>query len=165
MSGSASRTALIVDSTVLSNFARINRTELLQLGLDDRGKITPQILSEILRGESLGRIPQSDWTWLAIVELMDEEISLFIELSPKLGQGEANCLAIASSRSAIIVTDDQAARQLARKIGVSVSGTLSMLQTLELSGHLSVDEADTLLGEMIQQGYRSPVQSLKELPR
>jgi predicted nucleic acid-binding protein len=46
---------------------------------------------------------------------------------------------------------------------VKVSGTLGILELLVEEGKLSIGEADAVLSRMIQGGYRSPIQSLKEL--
>ena len=40
------------------------------------------------------------------------------------------------------------------------------MDTLKLAveeGMISIEEADKVLGEMIRRGYRSPIQSMKEL--
>lgn len=153
----------VLDTTVLSNFARIERPDLLRLALGRKDSTTTIVRAELEVGESLGRIPVINWRWLPIVELSLEETGLFEELAQGLGRGEASCIAIAIVRQATVLTDDQAARQYARSMGVAVSGTLGALRALIKNGNLTPTEADNLLTAMIERGYRSPVRSLREI--
>lgn len=50
-------------------------------------------------------------------------------------------------------------------MGISVSGTLGVLARLHRSCGMTLDEAESLLSQMIAAGYRSPVSSLGELLR
>jgi predicted nucleic acid-binding protein len=64
-----------------------------------------------------------------------------------------------------MLSDDLDARKLGRSLGVAVSGSLGALGLLVLRRILSMAEADALLTEMIQRGFRSPYRSLREIPR
>ncbi|MCL0040764.1 hypothetical protein M1M90_01565, partial [Thermodesulfovibrionales bacterium] len=77
--------------------------------------------------------------------------------------GEAAGIAIAKERNLVFFSDDRKARRVAQDQGVKISGTLGMLELLVEEGKLSIGEADEILNKMIQGGYRSPIQSLKEL--
>ena len=77
--------------------------------------------------------------------------------------GEASCLALAVSRGLTFVTDDQAARRLANRQGVSLTGTLGILIALVRDDNLSLAEANAILAEMIRRRYRSPVDRLDGL--
>lgn len=46
---------------------------------------------------------------------------------------------------------------------MEISGTLGILKVAVEEGKLSTKEADEVLQEMIRGGYRSPIQSVKEL--
>ena len=85
-------------------------------------------------------------------------------LVPPLDEGEATCLALAHSRGYAFLTDDRVARREARRRGVPLPGTIGALVSLIDEGHISREEADQALQEMIAVGYHSPVQSLSELP-
>ena len=154
----------ILDTTVLSNFARIGRVDLLRLSLGDQGAMTGIVYDELHAGEATGRVPQRDWTWLPIIDLSTSETTQYKQLAQLLGGGEASCLAVAIQRRATIVTDDQAARRYGLKVGVAVTGTLGLLRVLVRKGHLTLSEADEVLVAMVSQGYRSPVRRLSELP-
>ena len=77
--------------------------------------------------------------------------------------GESAGIAIAKGRSLVFLSDDRKARQIARSQGVKISGTLGLLELLVEERKLSIEEADGVLSKMIQGGYRSPIQSLREL--
>ncbi|MBN1121929.1 MAG: DUF3368 domain-containing protein [Anaerolineae bacterium] len=153
---------VLADSTILSNFAHIQRLDLLQQAFPDIS-IPGAVFQEITNGEEAGRLPVSDWTRLNIVELSDDEVSHSQSLNKRLGLGESQCIAVAVSRGWIVLTDDQDARQSARSLNVQVSGTIGALVNLIDQKVLDIDTADELLATMIEKGYRSPVGSLSEL--
>jgi len=49
---------LLLDNTVLSNFALVNRIELLATALGADIATTPQVLAEFRTGVALGRLPE-----------------------------------------------------------------------------------------------------------
>ena len=63
----------------------------------------------------------------------------------------------------MVLTDDRDARRVAQTRGVAISGTLGALVNLVDQGTLTLDQADSLLTQMKQYGYRCPVVSLREL--
>lgn len=153
----------VVDNTVLSNFGRIQRPDLLELAIAPDGLIPPAVRRERELGESLGVLPRLNWQWLPVAALDTVEQGLAEALRTWLDAGEAECLAVAINRNGTIVTDDRAARRQATLRGVAVSGTLGVLRKLVSEGRLSVSEADEYLAAMMAQGFRSPVKSLEKL--
>lgn len=151
---------LVLDNTVLSNFARVGRTDLvMRLSLGHLVTVA-DAWNEWQTGIQLGRIPQSDLTWLPVLQLVEAERRARDELMPPLDLGEAACLALALSRSYALMTDDRVARREARRLGVPLSGTIGALVSLMDDGHLTVQTANQILQQMIAVGYRSPLQSL-----
>jgi len=61
------------------------------------------------------------------------------------------------------VTDDRKARQVALEMGVKVTGTLGILVMVVELKIISIDEAEDLLAQMIEFGYRSPIDKLSNL--
>jgi len=80
-----------------------------------------------------------------------------------LDAGESSCLALAISRGLIFATDDLAARRLARKNKVLLTGTLGILIALVRNNTLSLADANAMLSVMIRRHYRSPVDRLDDL--
>ena len=154
---------VILDTTVLSNFAHIQRPDLLQSALGGHAATTVAVLAELRAGVTLGWVPRCDWSWLTIVSLTDEEQAQAAHYISILDAGECECLAIANARGWVFASDDLAARRLAQQAGVAVSGTLGALQKLVAMQLLTRDEADALLTVMIARGYRAPVRALSEL--
>jgi predicted nucleic acid-binding protein len=152
----------VIDNTVLSNFAHIQQPRLLATALDQPVTVGA-VMTELMAGVELKRIPTVDWTWLPIIELTDEERASAEKLNQTLGRGEAQCIALAASRSWMILTDDRDARRAAHDLGITVSGTLGALMNLVQGQALLLAEADRLLTVMKQHGYHSPVNSLSEL--
>jgi predicted nucleic acid-binding protein len=164
----------IFDTTVLSNLAAVGRLELLEKRYGQVALTTVEVSDELRRGLQagygyLGDVLQqvqsansSGWLRIAIPESATEH-QLRGEFDLRLDPGEASCLALAISRGLILVTDDLAARQLAQERDVLLTGTVGILLALVRDGSLPLSEGNTLLAEMIQRRYRSPVDHLDEL--
>lgn len=167
-------TAYVFDTTVLSNFALVGQAVLLEKLYRGRAFTTLMVVDEIRRGieagyvhlrdslEQLVAISPRGWLQLLPLDRADEQ-RLYTELSGQLGPGEASCLALAIARGFNLVTDDLAARHLAAKRNVLLTGTLGILLRLVREEHLSLDVANHFLAEMIQQRYYSPVHRLDDL--
>lgn len=162
MSAESSR-LYVVDNTVLSNYARIQRPDLLQLALASRGVTTVSVWQELAVGEARNAIPQCDWRWLPIVELTEAERELASLLQENVDTGESECLAVAISRAGIVVTDDRAARKQAEKRGIPMAGTVGVLKILVDDRRLAVEDAEKYLAAMIARGFYSPIQRFSQL--
>lgn len=154
---------VLLDNTVLSNFALVNQIELLTKALGSQIATTPQVIDEFNNGVARERLPETKLDWLEVINLETEEEELFQELLTRVNLGEAACLAVASQRNGRILTDDRDARKLAAQMKIPVSGTLGVLLRLVQIDMLTLSEANEILERMISQGYRSPVQKLEEL--
>ena len=151
----------LLDTTILSNFAHVQRPDLVQVALGDQAATTPAVLAELQQGEALGFVPRVDWRWLPILTLTAAEQAQTIAYQHILDAGESECLAVAVLRQGRFLSDDLAARRLAQATDIAISGTIGLLLLLIGRKHLSIPEADRLLATMKQQGYRAPVTSLQ----
>lgn len=154
---------LLLDNTVLSNFALVGRIELLTNALGSQIATTPQVMDEFNDGVARGRVPETKLDWLEVINIEAKEETVFQELLMRVNAGEAACLALASQRNGRILTDDRDARKLAAQLKIPVSGTLGVLLRLVEIDTLTLFEANEILGQMVSKGYRSPVQKLEEL--
>lgn len=155
---------VIVDTTVWSNFSHAGPPRRVLEAYP--GSSSPMAVHlEIQEGLKLGYLPGHDWSWLPKTPLTDEEQVLAENFSARVDHGEAACLAVARARQALVLTDDRAARRLAERLELRVSGTLGVLVRLVEMDQLPRAEAEILLRKMIKAGYRSPVSSLSELFR
>ena len=152
---------VILDNTVLSNFALVQRTDLVT-GIWQNCGTTPDAWNEFMAGVTLKRIPARTWKGLPIVKLSLKEIEFQHHL-PSLGRGEGTCLAVAYNRKAILATDDQKARRVGLQWGLEITGTLGFLLFAIRIDHIDLPTANTLLHKMIAAGYHSPVEDLGEI--
>ena len=164
----------IFDTTVLSNLAVVGRMELLEKRYRQVALTTIEVSDELRRGLQAGygylenalaqieTIRPGGWLRIATPESVAEH-QLRVEFDLLLDPGEASCLALAISRGLILVTDDLAARDLAQERDVRLTGTLGILLALVRDDMLSLEEANTILAEMIERRYRSPVDRLDDL--
>lgn len=67
---------LLLDNTVLSNFALVERINLLPDALGNQIATTSQVINEYQNGVAKGILPATSWDWLEIIELSQEEMSL-----------------------------------------------------------------------------------------
>lgn len=162
----------IFDNTVLSNFAAIGKVDLLAKHFKKNAFTTIEVMDELKRGLEKGYyflIPalnaaESSEGWLEILVLksLDENL-LRQELSEFLHPGESSCLVLAVSRNMVFVTDDLAARKLATRRKVRLTGTVGLLIEMIHNGSLPLEEGNTFLEQMINSGFRSPWDHLDDL--
>ncbi|OGC02499.1 hypothetical protein A2V82_02050 [candidate division KSB1 bacterium RBG_16_48_16] len=161
----------IANTTVISNFSFVGGLEVLEK-LFSVVYITPEVREEIIRGlqegypflESALKQIKISRGWLRLVAFeTEEEQANYYQFCIKLHSGEASCLAIAKNRNWLLLTDDQAARKLAKSSRMELSGTIGILALAAKQEIISVAEADDLLAGMVKGNYRSPVASISEL--
>jgi predicted nucleic acid-binding protein len=160
----------LANTTILSNFASIDRLDLLKQ-LHGHLYIPTQVYEEMLDGLEDGYDfyagieshihPFAQDGWIAVVSLDDsKEIAFYQSLLQRLHHGEAACLAIAQHRKWAFLTDDRQARRTARDLGIVLSGTLGALMQSVKQGLLTLESGNELLRKMIARGYRSPYERL-----
>lgn len=158
-------TLVLLDNTVLSNFALVQQPTLVIRVCPGRACTTAAARAEHEAAVEKGLLQAQLWADLPVIELTEDEIQLVEMLPARLGPGERTCLAVAIQRGGVVATDDLGARQLARRQNVKITGTLGILVLAVTAGEVSVDQANTFLAEMVAAGYRSPVESLEVLLR
>lgn len=154
---------VVLDNTVLSNFALAGEAELVTELWHAKVCTTSSALEEYKAGVADGPLPPDVWDDLPIVRLTDEEADFAADLSPRLGRGERTCLAVALHRQGLLATDDLDARRAAKPYSIPRTGTVGILVLCVRKGYLSHNQANVILAEMIARGYRSPVASLDPL--
>jgi len=153
--------ACVLNNTVLSNFAKVSRTDLLGRVLG-RFYITEEVLSEYRKGIERRGLPELK-TKFEVIRLSEEERRFAETLMRKLGKGEASSIAVAKFRTLKFFSDDIDARREAMKLGLEVHGTITVLVLCVKKGVLSLEEANALLNKMIECGYYSPIRDLRNV--
>ena len=154
---------IVLDNTILTNFALVNRADWVIDVLGADAWTTTTVMAEYEAGANGGTLPAKAWRSLIVVELADEEAALTRRLPPRLGAGERSCLALALNRQAIFASDDLHARRLAQQHGLPTTGTLGLLVLGVQHHHFTLAEANAALAQMIALGFRSPVTTLDDL--
>lgn len=154
---------VILDNTVLTNFALVGRADLVIHLWPTTACTTPPVLDEFRSGVVSGLVPGDAWADLTVITLSEEEIALVASFSTRLGGGERSCLAAAVCRHGLLASDDLDARRIAQQQNVPLTGTIGILVLCLRRGYLSREEANGLLAEMIALGYYSPFNGLDQL--
>lgn len=154
---------ILLNNTVLSNFAKMGRMDLLETAVRGRAATTEAVLQEFNEGVTLGHLPVVSLDWLPVLAMSAEEETTFELTHLRLGAGEASCLALAQHRNMRFAADDGDARGYAQRMGIPLSGTLGILVQLLREKTLTLEEGNALLSAMVQQGYRAPVADLSLL--
>ena len=159
------KTVVLVDNTVLTNFALIKREDILRDVFPLYLFTTEDVLKELYKGEKRGVLPKRNWNFLKILKIESEhEQHLFERLNQRLGEGESSCLSLAVNRGINkMLTDDLDTRRYAQRIGIPVSGTIGVLVSAIRNGIISKEEGNIFLSKMIEKGYYSPYKNLNEL--
>ena len=152
--------AILLDTTVLSNFARVKLEYILQRIWGDQACVAIEVIEEYQAGVKVARLPSFTWAAVRVLKPSPEEKAFEQTMPQLLGRGERTSLAIAFNRRAAIATDDALARKVARNLGISITGTIGILQRAVQREMLADSQAQRALDEMIAAGYYSPVSKL-----
>ena len=144
---------LFFDTSVLSNFARIERLSLLWK-FSRKISTTREVLEEIRKGipkrPQLNTIIEAQAEGeIAIASTTNEKTILFMDglrSEGILGKGEISVMGMAKEAGAIFVTDDERATKKAQNSGVKIldikeyRATITILRILLENGHIDKNE-------------------------
>jgi predicted nucleic acid-binding protein len=141
----------ILDTNVLSLFAKVNRLHLLQQFSKIPLYITPFIQHELEVGLENGVSYLEDA--LQLVEAghlqvipPDKSDKLFMsKLPPKLGLGEAEAIALCHRRNLAFITRDRKAANYCERAGIGFIRLIDLLKQLESVGLLNAATIDKML--------------------
>ena len=154
---------ILLDNTVLSNFALAEELLLLREFCRGAGATTVQVVAEFDAGVTRGLFKPPDFSWLKIFDFKDEiEKSMFARLSQRLGAGEASCLTLAILRKYDFLSDDMMVRKMAYREGVRISGSIGVLIALIKNERITPATGNIVLLNFIRHGYFSPTDKLDE---
>jgi predicted nucleic acid-binding protein len=160
MARSELRPPVVCDTTVISNLARTDDLALLDI-FDERIVTVPTVIDELRVGiddhgyDFLTRALDT----LEVVEGESEPDDSLDSLDP----GETHALQLARERDGSLATDDLAARSVADALDIPVTGSLGVLARAVQEGPLDRDDADERFQQWINDGYRSPIESITEV--
>ncbi|RMH21066.1 MAG: DUF3368 domain-containing protein [Acidobacteria bacterium] len=142
----------VIDASPLIFLAKLDRLGLLREGAGEI-LVPPAVWSEVrqLEDEALDRLRHARRSWLQIKKVANPEALAFLRVN--LHAGEAEAIALAKEiRAERIVEDDLAARRYARRLGLSIVGTLGLILAARIRGEIpSVAEE---IGRLRAVGFR-----------
>lgn len=155
----------VLDTTVPSNFAYIDRMDLLRAV--PRVCTVPKVRSELREGVDshpfLQRALDHLGDSIPVVRLDESAVELVPELERRLDPGEAQALAVATAQRGAVATDDGPAREQARSRDIPVTGSIGVLVWAVENSRISEAAADRCLKRWIDETeYRAPSRELAE---
>lgn len=124
---------IVLDTDILSMFAKIDSINLLSLLFEEKAVITPRIRDEILAPLSYGyTFPQAVVSTIKTVPLTHEALEEYVrdQEDVTLGRGELEAIAYCKAEKCTFVTNDRKAREFAKAEGVSVISLQALLKAL-----------------------------------
>ena len=162
-------TPIVLDTSILLNFIKIGRIELLGQ-VPSSIVLLDQVLDEVrLPAQRVAAESAVAVGTLDLQSVSDPvEVALFAELRAdgRLGPGECAVLAVALNRNWIAGLQDRRARVQAhrRNKGLVLSQTEDLVLVLIRSGHLTLDEADGFLVEWAaRHRFKSKLASFRDI--
>lgn len=158
---------LVFDNAVLSNFARINKLELL-FYLSKELITTREVIEEVKNG--IRKKP----ALFSIIELVDkneisigtleqiDNIILMDNLIQErvLGIGEISAMALAKEVNGLFITDDEQASKKAASIGIEIFNkyefrdTINFLELLLKNKRITRSDHDEIVGLLAKESFK-----------
>ena len=155
---------IVADASVLIVLAKTRRLEILRQ-VYGQVVVGPVVRKEVLeQGKAIG-VPGVEWIekavedgWICFVRLTAKEERLIrrIVRTSRLDEGEAESLAVASSRWYMVVVDDKEARALAATMRLKFLGTAGVLLEALLKGFLTLEELEEAVTDLSRVLWLSP---------
>lgn len=142
---------VVSNTTPIISLALIGRLDLLH-ALYDRVMIPSAVEAEILSGggNRIGSAELKASTWLRVASLQDPRRA---ELIADLDRGEAEVIALAQELGAdLVIIDERLARLHAKRLGLTLTGTLGVLLKAKQVGY--IDAVEPLIDRLRQGGIR-----------
>lgn len=171
--GTGQPTTVVIDASVLINFLRVNRMDLIA------GHSHDFVVTDHVAAEISSRYPDQRQRFASAINTgaifqvsitNPREITVFGSLSEarRLGAGECSAIAMAVCRQHILAIDDRRATTQARR----TDQTLQILNTQDLmvsmigENLLNIPEADGIKNDWaVQHRFRLMIQSFRDLVR
>ncbi len=141
--------SILIDTDVLSAFAKINSLELFtQLFHSDEMIIPDGVFEELMTIKELGYEFVDDiFRFVKNTPLTESELDIYhsLLLYTSLGKGELQCIAVCISRNFPFITNDKKAKIFAIKKGIKAWDIPDILKALLKSGIKTKDDVLDLI--------------------
>jgi uncharacterized protein len=115
---------VVSDSTCLIGLERIGKLQIL-----------PALFDPIMIPPEVGREFGNSSAWMQTENLTDHLLTAALRLV--VDAGEAEAIALASEKTCLLICDDKQARAAAKRLGVTVIGTVGVLVRAKQNGVVS----------------------------
>jgi uncharacterized protein len=155
---------IVIDASVLIALAKMRRLDLLRELYGDV-LIGPVVKAETvdagkrISAPGVQRIEKAiddGWLQIARLSLKEKKTAQSVVSKSRLDAGEAESIALASSRKLIVIIDDKEARSFAEAMGVQFCGTAGMLLQGFVKRHLTLDQLDDAIQELSKAMWLAP---------
>ena len=142
---------VVTNTGPLIALAKINQLRLLK-GLFTSVSIPPAVQRELLAktGPEASRLDEALNQYIIVTEEPDLPAEVMIE-SAQLGVGEQQAIALAYEKHSLLIIDERAGREAARRLGMSITGSIGVLISAKEKNLISA--VGPLLKEIRDQGY------------
>lgn len=159
---------VVVDTSLLLNFLKIGRLDLLCRGAGYRITITEHIRAEVKKPKQAMMLEEAiESTWIEEVTLDDPRgLEQFAVLEGVLGRGEAAAIALAESRGWALGLDEKgrARREAEARLGRDrILNTPGVLLRCIRREELSVEDADRLKDRLAEARFAIRLESFRDL--
>jgi predicted nucleic acid-binding protein len=144
---------ILVDTDVLSAFAKIGATDLLRaLFRVDALCLTPGVWQEVAQSQGYAYLntltEELSQQKITLIALTEAENRLAEQLPLTLGVGERESLAVAQTRAGILLSNEKRVLHYAGQLGVECYRIPTILRSLWLKRVVSKDEVERLIHEI-----------------
>lgn len=155
---------VIADASVMIALAKIGRLKLL-MDLYNQVVIGPLVMKEVVdRGRAIGaaevayveKALQEQWVRIARPSTKENRFAQKLLSITNLDEGEAESLALASSRQVTLLVDDKEARTVAHATGLRHLGTAGVLLKAFMKGRVTYDELESAVRDLSRTIWLSP---------
>ena len=142
---------VVVNTTPIIALSLIGKLDLMR-SIYGQVVVPLAVEAEVLAGgrDGIGRTELREASWLRVTSLQDPRRA---DLLADLDQGEAEVLALAQELNAdLVIIDERLARLHAKRLGLTLTGTLGILLRAKRLGH--VKAVAPLIDRLRQGGIR-----------
>jgi predicted nucleic acid-binding protein len=150
------RVLIVADTSVLINFLRAGRLDLLCHHEDYKLVATEHARREVTYPDQAAELAALSARDIDQIQLTDVvELRIFAELNAVLGRGESAVIAVAANRNWVIAMDElgRARREVYERVGRNrLINTPGFILSCIHNGVITVAEADDIKGNLESQG-------------
>jgi predicted nucleic acid-binding protein len=131
---------IIIDTSVLSAYTKIQRLDLLRKTLEDKEIIIPDTVHNEIIHEEIHDAIRDKWILT--------EPTTTSRPPPKIDLGEWGVIQLAKKHNSTAIIDDKNAREHAQKIKIRVSGTIALLKLARQKKLISQKELEEIITDL-----------------